>query len=57
MPLTLSTLGPPSVTNLTITGFSDPATNPNPKEGDRSRVMVRGSGCEGGSKFFTTGVS
>lgn len=55
--LTLSTLGPPSVTNLTMTGFSEPATKPKPRAGDRSRVTVRGSGASMGSKFFTTGVS
>lgn len=55
--ITLSTLGPPSVTNLTITGFSEPATNPNPRAGDLSNVTGRGSGIGDGSAHRTTGVS
>lgn len=33
-------LGPPSLTNLTMTGFSDPATNPNPISGCLSKTTV-----------------
>jgi hypothetical protein len=44
---TFCTLGPPSVTNLTITGFSLPATKPNPNVGLRCKTTSRGSG--GGS--------
>lgn len=42
--LTLLTLGPPSVTNRTITGRSLPATNPNPIVGLRLRTTNLGSG-------------
>lgn len=42
--LTLSTLGPSGVTYLTITGFSLPATNPNPFLAQRFKTTSRGSG-------------
>lgn len=54
---TLSTLGPPSVTKRTMTGFSDPATKPNPRAGFRSRVTVRGSGSGSCSWHRDTGIS
>lgn len=55
--VTLLALGPPSVTNRTMTGFSDPATNPNPKVEERSRVTVLGIGFGRFSLFLYTGVS
>lgn len=42
--ITLSTLGPPSVTKRTITGFSLPATKPKPIFGFRCSTTRRGSG-------------
>ena len=34
---------------LTMTGFSDPATNPNPSSGSRVKSTVLGSGMSSGS--------
>ena len=42
--ITFPTLGPPSVTKRTITGFSLPATNPNPSVGLRCSKTFRGWG-------------
>lgn len=54
---TLSTLGPPSVTNRTMTGFSEPATKPKPNAADRSKVTLRGSGASDGWRALVTGIS
>ena len=39
----------PRITYLTMTGFSDPATKPNPSSGSRLSSTCRGSGTSSGS--------